>query len=279
VPEGDSVHRAARRMAGALVGRTVAASDFRVPRHATASLAGERVTGFVARGKHMLLRTDGGWTVHTHFRMQGSWTVLAAGKRLPRSRADAARLLLHLDDGRTAVALDMPVVDLLRTADEAQVVGHLGPDLLTPPGQPGGWDEPEALRRLAAEPDRPVVGAVLDQRNLAGIGNLWAGELLFLRGVWPWAPVGAVDLPPLVRLARKMLVWGFEHPGMVTTGDTRPGRTHWVYGRAGRPCLRCGTPVAFRPAAGAVAGADRETWWCPSCQPAPRAAADPPPAA
>lgn len=268
MPEGDSVHRAARRMSAALVGHTITGSDFRVPRHATASLAGQTVSGFVARGKHMLLRTDRGWTVHTHFRMQGSWTVLGPGRRLPRARVDGARLLLGLGDGRTAVALDMPVLDLLRTRDEPQVVGHLGPDLLTPAGQPGGWDEAEACRRLAAQPDRPLVAAVLDQRNLAGVGNLWAVESLFLRGLWPWTPVSAVDLTGWARLARRMLAHGLANPGMVTTGDTRPGRSHWVYGRYARPCLRCTTPVAFRPPAGARPGDERETWWCPSCQPA-----------
>lgn len=268
MPEGDSVHRAARRMSTALVGQTITGSDFRVPRHATASLAGQTVTGFVARGKHMLLRTDAGWTVHTHFRMQGSWTVLGPGRRLPRARVDGARLLLALGDGRTAVALDMPVLDLLRTRDEHGVVGHLGPDLLTPAGEPGGWDQAEACRRLAAQPDRPVVAAVLDQRNLAGVGNLWAVESLFLRGTWPWTPVSAVDLPGWTRLAHRLLAHGLATPGMVTTGDTRPGRSHWVYGRYGRPCLRCSTPVAFRPPAGARPGDERETWWCPSCQPA-----------
>lgn len=239
MPEGDSVHRVARRMAVALTGRTIVASDFRVPGHATASLAGHRVTGFVARGKHMLLRTDAGWTVHTHVRMQGSWTVLAAGNRLPGSRADAARLLLHLDDGRTAVALDMPVLDLLRTADEAQVVCHLGPDLLTPAG-PLGRGAAVPARRLAVD--------------AGGRGRARAA--------------GAAGAP--------MLCWGLANPGMVTTGDTRPGRTHWVYGRYGRPCLRCGTGVLFRPATGAGPGADRETWWCPSCQPSPAGATSSP---
>lgn len=273
------MHRAARRMAAALTGQLIVHSDFRVPRSATADLSGQLVTGFVARGKHMLLRTDGGWTVHTHFRMQGSWSVLGPGRRLPRARAGAARLLLSLADGRTAVALDMPVVDLLRTADETDVVGHLGPDLLLPSGTPGGWDESGALRRLAGWPERPAVSALLDQRNLAGLGNLWVGELLFLRGAWPWAPVGSLDLPGTLRLAHRLLAHGLANPGMVTTGDRRPGATHWVYGRAGRPCRRCGTPVAFRAGSGVGPDALRETWWCPSCQPAPAGATVPPVAA
>lgn len=266
VPEGDSVWRAARRMSGALVGRAITASDLRVPRHATADLSGQTVTACVSRGKHMLLRTDAGVTMHTHFRMDGSWTVLGLGRRLPRALGGDVRVALTLDDGRTAVALRMPVVDLLRTADEATVVGHLGPDLLG-----ADWDEAEAVRRLGSDPARPVVEALLDQRALAGIGNLWAVETLFLRGVFPWTPAGSVDLGGAVRLARRMMMHALTHPAQVTTGDTRPGRTHWVYGRAGRGCRRCGTPIVLRKATGAAY--QRETWWCPSCQPPQRGTA------
>lgn len=267
--------RVAARLAGQLVGRQIVASDVRVPQHATADLTGQRITASLSRGKHLLLRTDAGLTLHTHLRMQGSWTVLGPGKRLPAGVRDRARVLLHLDDGRTAVALDMPVVDLLATSREAEVVGHLGPDLLDPE-----FDSDRAAANLARRPERPVVAAVLDQRNLAGAGNLWTVESLFLRGVFPWTPAAAVDLAPLVDLLQRLLISGLRSPGMVTTGDRRPGRTHWVYGRAGRACRRCGTPVAFRPAHGGADTArpsrildggdlvDRETWWCPSCQPA-----------
>ena len=109
--------------------------------------------------------------------------------------------------------------------------------------------------------------ALLDQRNLAGIGNLWAVETCYLRGVSPWTPVREVDLRAAVRLARRMMRHSLEHPGQVTTGDTRRGRTHWVYGRAERPCRRCATPVAFRD--GGPGPYERETWWCPHCQPGP----------
>ena len=266
VPEGDSVWRAARRLGAALIGRTVVASDFRVPQHATADLSGREVLAVDSVGKHVLTRfsapPDGpALTLHTHFEMDGSWQVVAAGKRLPRAFDDEIRLVLRTD-GPTAYALRMPVLELLPTADEARVVGHLGPDLLGP-----GWDEDEAVRRLAVDPDRPLVEALLDQRNLAGIGNLWAVETCFLRGVSPWTPVRAVDLRAAVRLAQRMMRHSLDHPGQVTTGDTRRGHTHWVYGRAERPCRRCGTPVAFRDATGSPYA--RETWWCPRCQPGP----------
>jgi len=267
VPEGDSVWKAARRMREHLVGRTVLASEFRVPQHATADLSGRRVTAFDAYGKHMLTRfspgsDDGGLTLHTHFEMDGAWQVVGPGKALPRDLQDEVRVVLRTD-GPTAYALRMPVVELLRTADEEQVLGHLGPDVLGP-----GWDEDEAVHRLARDPQRPVVEALLDQRNLAGIGNLWAVETCYLRGVSPWTPVAEVDLRAAVRLARRMMRHSLEHPGQVTTGDTRRGQTHWVYGRAERPCRRCGTPVAFRDSVTGQPYA-RETWWCPSCQPGP----------
>ena len=261
MPEGDSVWKAARRLREQLVGRTVVASDFRVPQHATADLSGSVVTAFDSYGKHMLTRFTGGLTLHTHFEMDGSWQVVGPGKALPRDLDDEVRLVLRTD-GPTAYALRMPVLELLRTADEDRVLGHLGPDILGT-----GWDEDEAVRRLAADPGRPLVEALLDQKDLAGIGNLWAVESCYLRGVSPWTPVAEVDLRAVVRLARRMMRHSLEHPGQVTTGDTRRGMTHWVYGRAERPCRRCSTPVAFRDAG--PGPYERETWWCPHCQPGP----------
>ena len=258
--EGDGAHRLAGRLS-TLAGGVVVAGEFRVAAHATERPRGWRLAGTEAYGKHLLTRFEHGWTLHTHLRMDGSWTVLGPGRALPRRLDPDVRVRLALADGRTAVALRAPVVELVRTRDERDVVGHLGPDPLRP-----DWDETEGVRRLRAEPDRPLVEALLDQRGVAGLGNLWAVELCFLRGRSPWAPVGGVDLPPLLALARRMLRHSLEHgTRMTTTGDTRRGRSHWVYGRAGRPCLRCGTPVRFRPATGAPYA--RETWWCPHCQP------------
>ena len=262
MPEGDSVWKAARTLRAQLVGRTVLRSDFRVPQHATADLSGRQVTAFDSYGKHLLTRFSGDLTLHTHFEMDGAWQVVSPGKVLPRSFDDEIRLML-VTDGPTAYALRMPVVELLATVDEPSVIGHLGPDLLGP-----GWDEHEAVRRLLCDPARPLVEALLDQRNLAGIGNLWAVETCFVRGYSPWTPVGEVDLHATLQLVRRMMRHALEHPGQVTTGDTRRGRTHWVYGRADRACRRCGTAVAFRDS---VTGEHyaRETWWCPRCQPGP----------
>ncbi len=259
MPEGDTVRLAAARLHGALAGRVVVHSDFRVPQHATADVAGARVLDFSSYGKHLLCRFDRGLTLHTHLRMDGSWHLLAAGRPARRLDSDV-RVVLVADSGTTALGLRLPIVDLVPTSDESALVGHLGPDILAP-----DFDELEALRRLTAAAERPAVAALLDQRNLAGIGNMWAGETLFLRGVRPWEAIGAVDATGLVRLARRMMTYALTHPGQVTTGNTRRGETHWVYGRAGKPCRRCGTPVAFRPAG--PGPHDRETWWCPVCQP------------
>jgi endonuclease-8 len=259
------VRLAARRMHAGLAGRRIVASQFRVPSLAAADLSGSVAREFAPYGKHMLLRTDTGLTLHTHFRMDGSWALLGPGKRLPRRLDDDVRVLLTTDEGTTAAGLRLPVVELLPTTEESRVLGHLGADVLGDDWPDGG--EAEALRRLAADAERPVVEALLDQRAVAGIGNLWAVETLFLRGVSPWTPVGSVEGQPLLRLARRMMTYALTHPAQVTTGDSRRGRTHWVYGRAGQPCLRCGAPVQVRGATGRPY--ERETWWCPVCQPGP----------
>lgn len=260
--------RVARRLERQLSGRPVLRSDLRVPRHATADLSGRTVLQTVSRGKHLLTRFSGDLTLHTHLRMDGEWAVVGPGKRLPRRLDGSVRVLLATD-GPTAYALDMPVVELLPTSQEPDVVGHLGPDLL---GE--DWDATEAVRRLRERPERPLAAALLDQRNLAGIGNLWANELCFLRGHSPWTPAGEVPLEPLVALAHRLLRFSVSgavtgrRTSQVTTGDPRPGQDHWVAGRAGEPCRRCGTTVLVQPE---VPGDPerRRTWWCPHCQPGP----------
>jgi endonuclease VIII len=258
VAEGDSIARLAARLHGRLAGATIARSDVRHPRFAAADLSGQVVTGWHPRGKHLLMRTDAGWTVHSHLRMSGSWTVLGAGRRLPRAVAADLRIALHLADGRTAAGVALPVLTVLRTRDEARVVGHLGPDLLA-----DDFDAGRAAARLRADPALPAVAALLDQRRVAGLGNMWAQEVLFLRRTGPWRPIGEVDLPPLLELARARLRHAVTaNPAQNTTGLPRPA--HWVYGRKGRACLRCGAPIAFLPAERTPHG--RETWWCPHCQ-------------
>lgn len=153
------------------------------------------------------------------------------------------------------------MVDLLATADEAGVVGHLGPDLLG-----DDWDPDEAVRRLREDPGRTIGEALLDQRNLAGIGTIYRAETLFLRGIWPWRRVGDIeDVAGIVTLAHRLLEANKARPGTVTTGDRRPAAQTWVYGRAGRPCRRCGTRIS-RGEMGTHAQ-ERLVLWCAGCQP------------
>lgn len=260
MPEGDVVWYTARRLHEALAGRVLTRSDFRVPRFATVSLAGQLVTEAIPRGKHLLIRTGNGLTVHTHLKMEGAWRIRPAGTRVPESHK--IRLLLANTEWQ-AVGYQLGTTEVLRTTHEDRVVGHLGPDLLDP-----DWDERhlcEATRRLAADPARPISEALLDQRRVAGIGVAIATEMLFLRGIDPWRPVGSVeDLRALVELGHRLLDANKARLDRVTTGDSRPGRRGWVYGRAGQPCRRCGTPIG-RGEQGPP-GQERPRFWCPNCQ-------------
>ena len=256
MPEGDVVWNTAQRLHAALAGRVLTRSDFRVPRYATVSLAGQTVTEAVSRGKHLLIRTDRGLTVHTHLKMEGAWRIQRAG-----AFRDSHRLRLLLANAEwLAAGYQLGITEVLPTAREEQVIGHLGPDLLGP-----GWDAAAAAERLARAPGRPIGEALLDQRNLAGLGTVYLAETLFLRGVEPSRPVGSVDdLPALVELGHRLLDANKERLGHVTTGDTRAGRENWVYGRAGRPCRRCGTLI--RKGEQGPPGQERVRFWCPNCQ-------------
>ncbi|MBY8887208.1 DNA glycosylase [Streptomyces sp. PTM05] len=262
MPEGDTVWLTARRLRQALAGRELTRTDLRVPRLATTDLTGCRVEDVVPRGKHLLMRVEGGWTLHSHLRMDGQWRVYPAGERWHGSPQHQIRAILANADS-VAVGYRLPVLELVKTAQEDTAVGHLGPDLLGP-----DWDPAEAVRRLLEDPGRTVGEALLDQRNLAGIGNVYKSELCFLRGVTPWTPMSEVGDPGrMVVLAQELLEANKARHGHVTTGDLRRGRTHWVYNRAHRPCLRCGALVRTAPQ-GPV-GEQRVTYWCPSCQNGP----------
>lgn len=285
MPEGDSVYRAAARLREALAGRELTRSDLRVPRFATADLTGLTTLAVVPRGKHLLIRfgppaadPEPGTgeaaatgprpapshllTLHTHLRMDGAWRILRATPTgLPRlpGPAHEIRVILGTAD-HTAVGYRLPVVELLRTADEHHAVGHLGPDLLGP-----DWDEATAAANLLAAPARPLGEALLDQRNLAGIGNIYKAELCFLAQVTPWTPVGDLPTSTLPRLAgaARRLLEANKARHRNTTGSRRPGQDLFVYGRRHRPCLRCGTSVREAPQDG------RPTYWCPRCQSGP----------
>lgn len=199
MPEGDSVWRAAARLHAALAGREITRSDLRVARLATVDLTGRTTLNVIPRGKHLLTRIDGdgGLTLHSHLRMDGAWHVFPAGRKWHGGPDYEIRAILGTACD-TAVGYRLPVLELLRTADEDKVVGHLGPDLLGP-----DWDADKAAANLLATPERPLGEALLDQRNLAGIGNVYMCELCFLAQVTPWTAVGALADPEVtaVRLA------------------------------------------------------------------------------
>lgn len=262
MPEGDTVYRAARLLDRRLSGHVLVATDFRVPQLATTDLAGATVLETVSRGKHLLTRIDTAqeaWTLHTHLKMEGAWRVHAPGERWRRP-AHQARVVLRTA-GAEAVGFSLGVVELLPRAQEHEVVGHLGPDLLGP-----DWDEQEALRRLLEDPARPLNEVLLDQTRLAGIGNMYMAELCFTGGVHPRTPVGEVpDLRRLVRRAKQMLELNKQRAVQSTTGDLRDRERMWVYRRDKRPCRRCGTPVEVDMTG--PEGRERATYWCPACQP------------
>jgi endonuclease VIII len=262
VPEGDTVWLAAKRLHDALAGRVLTSSDFRVPQLATTNLTGQTVVEVVSRGKHMLMRLDSGVTLHTHFKMDGSWHLYRPGSRWAGGPDWQVRVVLGTEDWY-AVGYRLPVVELFSSADETQAVGHLGPDLLGP-----DWSPVEARRRLLTDPAREIGQALLDQRNLAGIGNLYKAETLFLSGVTPWTTVGAVgDLDGILVRAHRLLDANRMRWEQSTTGNLRRGEQHWVFERAGRPCRRCGERIQV-----AMQGApprDRLTYWCPRCQRGP----------
>ncbi|HVE99052.1 MAG TPA: DNA-formamidopyrimidine glycosylase family protein [Mycobacteriales bacterium] len=265
MPEGDTVWLHAHKLRAAIAGQVLTKTDFRVPRHATVDLSGRTVLEVVSRGKHLLTRIEGGTTLHTHFEMDGTWRLHRPGQRWAGGAAHQVRVVLATAD-TVVVGYRLPVVDLLPTDAESTVVGHLGPDLLGP-----DWDLDEAVRRTAAQPDRAIGPALLDQRNLAGIGNLYKAEVLFLRGVSPWTRVADVpDLRATVALSQRLLEANKHRWAQVTTGDSRPGRDHWVFERAGEACRRCGTPIReAEQVESAQPTYGRKTYWCPHCQPGP----------
>ncbi|MGW5075697.1 DNA-formamidopyrimidine glycosylase family protein [Rhodococcus sp. NPDC004095] len=260
MPEGDTVWQAASRLRRALVGAPLTVCDIRVPRFATVDLTPGPVDEVLSRGKHLLIRV-GEATVHSHLKMEGEWHVYPAGARWRRP-AWQARILLGTEDF-LAVGFQLGIVEVLARAEEERAVGHLGPDLLGP-----DWDTGRAAANLGAEPGRPIGVALLDQRVMAGVGNVYRSELCFLRGVHPATPVADAGEPRAwADLAHRLLTANRDRTVRITTGDRRRGRTTWVYGRAGKPCLRCGTLVAAGMLGDGTPDRERQIFWCPNCQP------------
>lgn len=290
MPEGDTVWRQARSLHRALAHRIAHRTDFRFPALATIDLSGQPIHGALARGKNILLRI-GDTTIHSHLMMEGIWHIYstgADGRPAPWKRpATSARAIIHanarLDPTGaprpgstpvTAVGFNLGILDIFPTSHEESKLSHLGPDLLGP-----DWSLPHAVERLAARPERAIGPALLDQRNLAGIGTIYRAETLFLAGIDPSTPVGAIpDLASLISIARLLLDANRGRPHRVTRTSDEP---LWCYGRAGRPCYRCGATIVRENLSDAGVGTsrytpghliarpedtDRLSYRCPGCQ-------------
>jgi endonuclease-8 len=257
MPEGDTIHRAAARVGAVLSGRTP--DEIRTPSPRAGAerwpqrLAGMSVSSVDAHGKHLFIRFDGGLTIHSHLRMSGSWAVHPVGapwRRSPRRAWVAIRC-----EGQEAVEFDGPVLELMsdnRARTDPRLAG-LGPDVIG-----DSFDADLFLRRLREDdPTRPIGDALLDQRTVAGIGNMWKVESFFAVGVDPWRTTA--DVPDEQALA----VVGFARERMSRAVREGPGsRPHEVYRRAGLPCPRCGTRIRQR----GQWENNRVTFWCPGCQ-------------
>jgi endonuclease-8 len=256
MPEGDSIHRAARRVGAALVGSEIRSIETPQPRHGhdrwPERLAGRGVRAVDARGKHLFLRFDGDLTLHSHLRMGGAWGVYPRGGRWHRA-ARRAWLVIRTDE-HDVVQFDGPVLELMtegRTRFDRRLAA-LGPDVLA-----AEFDERGFLRRLREDdPTRGLGEALLDQRIVSGLGTVWKAEGCFLAGVSPWRRVAQVTDEEALRVIRE------ARPLMQLSVESPSRRGRWVFERAGLPCRRCSTPIEFR----GQGDDNRNTFWCPECQ-------------
>jgi endonuclease-8 len=277
MPEGDTIFRTAASLHRALAGRQVTGFATALAQLARVDddtpIVGRTIERCESRGKHVLLAFSGDLVLRTHMRMSGSWHLYRPGEAWKRTQT---AMRVHIvTNAWVAVAFDVPVADFVRTKDLARdrALRSLGPDLLS-----SSFDRAAALARLAAAGLRPIADVLLDQRVVAGIGNIFKSEVLFLGGVHPDTPAGSLDAATLARVldVAVPLMQSNTRPGeggsggQITTyrGLRRPTRHDavgdrlWVYGRAGRPCRKCGTPIRSKQT-----GPDaRRTYWCPACQ-------------
>ena len=277
MPEGDTIFRAAAALHRALAGHVVTRFESVYPAVNRVAedriIIGRTVESAFARGKHLLVAFSGDLALHTHMRMNGSWHLYRAGERWKRPARDMRVLVATATV--EAVGFNVPVAELLTARDIARhrELGSLGPDLLD-----AAFDSAEAVRRMRARPADAVGDILLNQRVMAGIGNMFKSEILFLAGVDPFAPVSALadlDLERIVAVAREQLGANVmtraqtlsRSIGRTTTRSLDPNSRLWVYGRGGKRCRRCGAAIESRKT-----GIDaRLTYWCPRCQPARRA--------
>ena len=256
MPEGDTILSAARRVGEALVGNAIVEIETPQPRHTMdrwpERLGGRAVRAVDARGKHLFTRFEGDLTLHSHLRMTGQWGVYRRGERWRRS-PHRAWLVLRTEQ-HEVVEFDGPVLELMtdsRTRFDRRLAA-LGPDVLAPE-----LDERRLLELLRSDDQGRAIGdALLDQRNVAGIGNMWKAEGCFLAGIDPWRRLSDLSDAEALAVVREL------RPLMRASAEGRRPGPRWVYDRAGLPCRRCDTPIRAR----GQGDDNRTTYWCPVCQ-------------
>lgn len=262
MPEGDTVWRTARRLHAALTGVPLVTLEVRWGDHGGSDLLPATTVDVVSRGKHVLHHLDNGVTLHTHLRMEGRWQVAGTARVTANDLANPQVRVLAQTATWTALGLRLGQVDIWPTSADQERLGHLGPDLLGP-----DWDLDRALANVARQADQPIAAALLDQRNLAGIGTFWAAEGLFQGRISPWTPVAdvpATQITDIVTAIRRLMRQSSLSAVQSSTGRNRRGETAYVHARSGRPCLVCGEDV--RVARLGTAANDRVIFYCARCQ-------------
>jgi endonuclease VIII len=259
MPEGDTILRTARTLTKVLAGAALTGASSPLPQIAASSLVGLGVSRVEARGKNLLIHFDDARVLYTHMRMTGSWHVYRTGERWQKPER-LARVVLE-NERFVAVCFSAPVVELLsaRQVERHPVLAGLGPDVLSP-----GFDVDEACRRLRERPELSLGEAVMAQAAVAGIGNIYKSETLFLCRADPFARIADTSDPSLRRLlakARELMSRNTQGAGR-RTRNTLSTERYWVYRRAGRPCRRCAGEIRMR----GQGTARRSTYWCPTCQ-------------
>jgi endonuclease-8 len=274
MPEGDTIFRAARTLHRALAGRPVVRFESVFPAltrvHDDTPLTAQSVERVTASGKHILMRFSGGQVLRTHMRMNGSWHIYRPGEPWQRPQRDMRIVVATAD--YVAVGFSIPVAEFIAATRLArhEELRRLGPDLLSE-----GFDAVEALRRMRERPAQLIADVLLNQRVMAGIGNVYKSEVLFSCGINPFTPVARLtddELGRLIATGRKLLLANVQttlaamttYAGYQrnTTGRDNASERLWVYGRVGLPCRRCRTPIRLKKHGEAA----RLTYWCPKCQ-------------
>ena len=263
MPEGDTIHRAARTLHAALAGRTVTRFETVLPQLERIGIVGRAIESVEAAGKNLLIHFSGDVHLRTHMRMNGSWHIYRTGERWRRSRGDM-RIVIETDAWE-AVAFNVPIAELHdgRSLARQEDLRRIGPDFL---GETFDFDE--ARRRIRERPEEEIADVLLNQRVVAGIGNEYKNEVLFVANVNPFTRVRDVtdeQLDRILSTARKLMRANVDKrsPARITTFSLNPREQKYVFGRSGKPCRKCGTAIQYKRQGRDVRG----TYWCPHCQP------------